>query len=116
MADYTSAIIELQNTQDLSWQQKQLIARKLIDAMWKDPSLEYGDTKRLLEARMLGLAGIQDTRELGPGYDAALNGILTGEIKSIKQILEMENSHALTNKGADELIERFTSLRDKPAQ
>ena len=65
---------------------------------------------------MLGLAGIQDTRELGPGYDAALNGILTGEIKSIKQILEMENSHALTNKGADELIERFTSLRDKPAQ
>ena len=84
--------------------------------MWADQRLPIGYTKLELEKDLLNFAGMTDTRSLGPGYGAALNGILTGEIKSIKQILEMENSHALTNKGADELIERFTSLRDKPAQ
>ena len=55
-----------------------------------------------------------DTRSLEVTA-AALDGIVSGEIRSINQILKLEKNHALTNIGAVELIKRFT-LRDKPEQ
>ena len=62
VGQYSRAIIQIQDDPHADWQTKQAIARKLVETMRQDPRLDYGNTKVELEAHMLGLAGIQDTR------------------------------------------------------
>ena len=68
--------------------------------MRQDPRLDYGDTKIKLEAHMLGLAGIQDTRGLGPFFGEGFNGVVNGSITSSRQILQMEAQQKLTAQGS----------------
>jgi hypothetical protein len=110
VSQYTTAVKQIQDDPQASWQQKQVVAKKLLETMWKDPRTDYGETREQLEAHMLGLAGIQNTRGLGPLYTEAFSAIANKQITDTRQILQMEAQGKLTYTGGEHLIQALNQM------
>jgi hypothetical protein len=100
VSQYSTAVKQIQDDPQASWQQKQLVAKKLLETMWKDPRTDYGETREQLEAHMLGMAGIQNTRGLGTSYTEMFSAVANKEITDPRQIIQMEAQGQLTSAGA----------------
>ena len=110
VSQYTTAVRQIQDDPNASWQQKQAVAKRLLEVMWKDPRTDYGETREQLEAHMLGLAGIQSTRGLGPFYTEAFNAVANKDITDPRQILQMEAQGKLTSAGGQHLIQALSQM------
>jgi hypothetical protein len=115
VASYSSAIYQLRNDTKLSLEQKHALVKALTDTMWKDPRLEYGETKGHLETFMQKLAFGEDDQNLGPLFADGFHGIVTGKISSSQQILEMMDNGSLTWAGGQKLVQAL-GTKDKPDQ
>jgi hypothetical protein len=112
-SEYTTAVKQIQDDPKASWQQKQMVAKELMQVMWKDPRTDYGDTRELLEKHMLGLSGMQNLRELGPHFGDALTAITDGRITDPRQIAKMVGNGSVTYNGAKELYDTLGRM-NKP--
>ena len=97
---YSKAVEEIRDDPHADLQKKQDIIKQLTQTMWNDPRLQYGETQGQLEKYMETLAFGEDETNLGPKYAQGFHGIVTGEIRSPQQILEMQDRGDVTGKGA----------------
>jgi hypothetical protein len=110
VSDYTTAVRQTMADQRVPYEQKLLIAKKLLDVMWQDPRTDYGETRNNLQAHMLAGAGIQDTRGFGNFYTEAFDAIANKQITDPRQILQMEAQQKLTYAGGEHLIQALNQM------
>lgn len=115
VGQYSKAIEEIRDDPHADLQKKHNIIKQLTQTMWKDPRLQYGETQGQLESYMQKLAFGEDAEKLGDKYAAGFHSVVTGQIKSPQQILEMMDHGDVTWAGGQKL---FTALnaKDKPEQ
>jgi hypothetical protein len=79
--------------------------------MWKDPRTDYGDTREQLEKHMLAIAGMPNTRELGPDFSEGMNAVVDGRITDPRQIAIMVARGTVTASGGRELYDTLGRIR-----
>jgi hypothetical protein len=115
VGQYSKAVEEIRDDPHASLQQKQAIIKQLTQTMWNDPRLQYGETQGQLEDYMQKLAFGEDAEKLGNKYTDAVHGVVTGQIKSPQQLLEMYDRGDLTWSGLQKSFAVFEH-KDKPEQ
>jgi hypothetical protein len=108
-AAYSKASYELLDS-PAPWAQKLIIAKQLIDTMHIDPSLDYGNTKELLQEHMEQIFGLPNTKELGPRSSEITDAIADGRITTNAQILQSGQNGGLTHKGVTEAMDTLKKI------
>jgi hypothetical protein len=107
--DYLHAMKVIRD-KNIPWPETQKLVTAAIDAMWKDPRLQFGNTAETLQHHMEEMMGIKDQTKVGSGYQKMLDGLDSGEIRQAGQILHMEAQGLLTPAGANEGISRLNAI------